>query len=54
MPNFPAPSIGVGLFGVQVLFYWALTLKRNAYGFRSFYNFKLRIMIRHGSALLLN
>ena len=29
-------------------------LKRNAYGFRSFYNFKLRIMIRHGSALLLN
>ncbi|MGX7233345.1 glycosyltransferase, partial [Enterococcus italicus] len=25
MPNFPAPSIGVGLFGVQVLFYWALT-----------------------------
>ncbi|OTP10885.1 transposase [Enterococcus sp. 10A9_DIV0425] len=28
-------------------------LKRNAYGFRSFYNFKLRIMIRHGKALLI-
>ena len=27
-------------------------LKRNAYGFRSFYHFKLRIMIRHGNALL--
>lgn len=24
MPNFPAPSIEVGLFGVQVPFYWAL------------------------------
>ncbi|MHC5216425.1 ISL3 family transposase [Enterococcus sp. LJL128] len=29
-------------------------LKRNAYGFRSFYNFKLRIMIRHGNALLVH
>ncbi|MGC6767790.1 ISL3 family transposase [Enterococcus sp. LJL51] len=29
-------------------------LKRNAYGFRSFYNFKLRIMIRHGNALIVN
>ncbi|WP_148810269.1 transposase, partial [Enterococcus faecium] len=29
-------------------------LKRNAYGFRSFYNFKLRIMIRHGNALIFN
>lgn len=28
-------------------------LKRNAYGFRSFYNLKLRIMIRHGNALLI-
>ena len=28
-------------------------LKRNAYGFRSFYNFKLRIMIRHRKALLI-
>lgn len=27
-------------------------LKRNAYGFRSFYNFKLRIMIRHGKTFL--
>lgn len=26
--------------------------KRNAYGFRSFYNFKLRIMIRHGKTIL--
>lgn len=29
-------------------------LKRNAYGFRSFYNCKLRIMILHGSAWFLN
>lgn len=29
-------------------------LKRNAYGFRSFYNFKLRIMIRHGNTLIVN
>ncbi|MDB1678623.1 MULTISPECIES: transposase, partial [Enterococcus] len=28
------------------------SLKRNAYGFRSFYNFKLRIMIRHGKTFL--
>ncbi|HAQ1429580.1 ISL3 family transposase, partial [Enterococcus faecium] len=27
-------------------------LKRNAYGFRNFYNFKLRIMIRHGKTFL--
>ncbi|OUK13067.1 transposase, partial [Enterococcus faecium] len=26
-------------------------LKRNAYGFRNFYNFKLRIMIRHGKTV---
>lgn len=29
-------------------------LKRNAYGFRSFYNFKLRIMIRHNHTLLMH
>ncbi|ELA70059.1 hypothetical protein OGO_01398 [Enterococcus faecium EnGen0015] len=28
-------------------------LKRNAYEFRSFYNFKLRIMIRYVKALLI-
>ncbi|WP_143343663.1 transposase, partial [Enterococcus faecium] len=27
-------------------------LKRNVYGFRNFYNFKLRIMIRHGKTFL--
>ncbi|EMF0437787.1 transposase, partial [Enterococcus hirae] len=27
-------------------------LKRNAYGFRNFYHFKRRIMIRHGKTIL--
>ncbi|MFZ4899278.1 transposase, partial [Enterococcus durans] len=33
---------------LECLNYHIKVLKRNAYGFHSFYNFKLRIMIRHG------